>query len=155
LRDDARTLADEIVRFYEKKLSHLQKLLMSESDKLHYEKIENLDRVGELIRDDTRMIEEINLIDFDISRSETSLAALIGIKPGSLYDHLSDSVAGAAGLLSIRKQVREAAERLCTQRAELSRKLASGAGRLEQSIDDLSRINRLKQPDDEDNDGPR
>lgn len=147
MRDDARKLTDELSRLYDRKLNCLQKLLLSESDKHHYEKIDNLDKISELIREDARTIEEINITDYDIARTEASLAGLIGIKTGSLYDVLSDGVAEAAGLIAARKQAREILARLNRERAELAARMGAGAERLLNDMDDLSRISRLKPVD--------
>ncbi|MBN2160858.1 MAG: hypothetical protein JW807_15825 [Spirochaetes bacterium] len=149
MRDDARTLADELSRLYGLKLSRLQKLLLSETDKHHYENIGNMDKVSDIIRNDARMIEEINIIDCDIAVAEASLAALIGIKPSSLYDILANGISDAAVLIDVREQARETLGRLCGKRAELANRLESGAHRLRQDIDELSRISRLKPPDED------
>jgi hypothetical protein len=126
-----------------KKLHLLERLLLSNSDTLHYDKSENLEKVFEIIRADAVIIEEADLIDCDISKAESALAELIGIKPRALYAHLS-GVTEARELVTLRKQVRETIERLFQERNELSDKLKSASRTLKKSIDDISRISRLK-----------
>jgi hypothetical protein len=110
---------------------------------MHYGKSENLEKVFEIIRDDAVVIEEADLIDYDISKAESAMAELIGIKPRTLYDHLS-GVTEARELVTLRKQVRETIERLFQERNELSDKLKSASRTLKKSIDDITRISRLK-----------
>jgi hypothetical protein len=143
LRDDIKSIIAELSRNYVKKLHLIERLLLSNADKMHYGKSENLEKVFEIIRDDAVVIEEADLIDYDISKAESALAELIGIKPRALYDHMS-GVTGARELVTLRKQVRETIERLFRERNELSDKLKSASRTLKKSIDDITRIRRLK-----------
>ena len=143
MRDDIKSIIAELSRNYVKKLHLIERLLLSDSDKMHYGKSENLEKVFEIIRDDAVVIEEADLIDYDISKAESALAELIGIKSRTLYDHLS-GVMEARELVTLRKQVRETIERLFQERNELSDKLKSASRTLKKSIDDITRISRLK-----------
>jgi hypothetical protein len=148
LRDDVKILVAELSRNYVKKLHLIERLLLSDTDKLHYGKSENLEKVFEIIRDDAAIIEETNLIDYDISKAESALANLIGVKLRVLYDHLG-SVNEARELVTMRDRVRENIEHLFQERKELSDKLKSASQILLKSIDDIARIGRLtglKQP---------
>jgi hypothetical protein len=143
LRDDIKSIVAELSRNYVKKLHLIERLLLSDSDKTHYGKSENLEKVFEIIRDDAVVIEEANLIDYDISKAESALAGLIGIKPRVLYDHLS-GVTEARELVTLRNQERETIERVFQERNELSIRLNSASRTLKKSIDDITRISRLK-----------
>jgi hypothetical protein len=143
LRDDIKKIIAEISRNYVKKLHLIERLLLSDSDKMHYGKSENLEKVFEIIRNDAVIIEEANLIDYDISKAESALADLIGVKRRTLYEHLG-GVTGAQELVTLRNQVRETIERLFQERNELSDKLKSASRTLKKSIDDITRIRRLK-----------
>jgi hypothetical protein len=143
LRDDVKIIIAELSRNYVKKLHLIERLLLSDSDKLHYGKSENLEKVFEIIRDDAVIIEETNLIDYDISKAESALANLIGVKLRVLYDHLG-SVNEARELVTLRKQAGETIERLFQEREELSDKLTSASQTLQKSIDEITRISRFK-----------
>jgi hypothetical protein len=143
LRDDVKLIIAELSRNYVKKLHLIERLLLSDSDKLHYGKSENLEKVFEIIRDDAVIIEETNLIDYDISKAESALADLIGVKLRVLYDHLG-SVNEARELVTLRNQVGENIERLFQERQELSDKLTSASQTLQKSIDEITRISRFK-----------
>ena len=111
MRDDVKTVVAELSRCHREKLHRLQKLLLSESDKLHYEKSENLEKIFDIIGEDAGIVDEVNLIDFDIARAESELSALIGVGTAELYDHLGPGRA-VEELLSLRKQTRLSLERL-------------------------------------------
>lgn len=143
MRDDVKLIIAELSRNYVKKLHLIERLLLSDSDKLHYGKSENLEKVFEIIRDDAVIIEETNLIDYDISKAESALADLIGVKLRVLYDHLG-SVNEARELVTLRNQVGENIERLFQERQELSDKLTSASQTLQKSIDEITRISRFK-----------
>lgn len=143
MRDDVKLIIAELSRNYVKKLHLIERLLLSDSDKLHYGKSENLEKVFEIIRNDAVIIEETNLIDYDIAEAESSLAGLIGVKPRVLYEHLG-SVNEGRELVTLRNQVRESIERLFQERKELSDKLTSASRTLQKSIDDITRISRFK-----------
>lgn len=143
MRDDVKLIIAELSRNYVKKLHLIERLLLSDSDKLHYGKSENLEKVFEIIRDDAVIIEETNLIDYDISKAESALADMIGVKLRVLYDHLG-SVNEARELVTLRNQVGENIERLFQERQELSDKLTSASQTLQKSIDEITRISRFK-----------
>jgi hypothetical protein len=143
LRDDIKIIIAELSRNYVKKLHLVERLLLSESDKMHYGKSENLEKVFEFINNDAVIIEEANFIDYDIAKAETALAGLIGVKHRALYEHLG-GVSGARELVTLRNQVRETIERLFQERNELSDKLKSASRTLKKSIDDITRTSRLK-----------
>jgi hypothetical protein len=143
LRDDVKLIIAELSRNYVKKLHLIERLLLSDSDKLHYGKSENLEKVFEIIRDDAVIIEETNLIDYDISKAESALADMIGVKLRVLYDNLG-SVNEARELVTLRNQVGENIERLFQERQELSDKLTSASQTLQKSIDEITRISRFK-----------
>lgn len=154
MRDDAASIVHGLVRFYGAKLQLLNKLLLSDSDKLHYGKSGNLEKVIELIGADAGIISEIDAADFDIAKAEASLAALIGVRTQGLYDTLRGS--GEAGeLISLRNNVREALGSLCRERAGLGAMLGSASRELRESIDDLSRLRRLMEADTFDGDPSR
>ena len=88
MRDDVKTVVAELSRCHREKLHRLQKLLLSESDKLHYEKSENLEKIFDIIGEDAGIVDEVNLIDFDIARAESELSALIGVGTAELYDQI-------------------------------------------------------------------
>ena len=143
MRDDIKTIIAELSRNYVKKLHLIERLLLSDSDKLHYGKSENLEKVFEIIRDDAAIIEETNCIDYDITKAESALAELIGVKLRVLYDHL-ESVNDARELVTLRHQVHVTIERLFQERNELSDKLSSASRTLQKSIDEITRISRFK-----------
>jgi hypothetical protein len=146
LRDDAASIVAGLVRFHGIKLQLLNKLLLSESDKLHYCKSGNLEKVIELIESDSGIIDDIDAADFDISQAEASLATLIGVRTPALYETLRGS--GEAGeLMELRGQAAEALGRLFKERAELDSMLGSASRELQESIDALSRLRRLKDSD--------
>lgn len=143
MRDDVKLIIAELSRNYVKKLHLIERLLLSDSDKLHYGKSENLEKVFEIIRDDAVIIEETNLIDYDISKAESALADMIGVKLRVLYDNLG-SVNEARELVTLRNQAGENIERLFQERQELSDKLTSASQTLQKSIDEITRISRFK-----------
>ncbi len=146
MRDDAASIVAGLVRFYGTKLQLLNKLLLSESDKLHYCKSGNLEKVIELIESDSGIIDDIDAADFDISQLEASLASLIGVRTPALYETLRGS--GEAGeLMELRGRAAGALGRLFKERAELDRMLGSASRELRESIDALSRLRRLKDSD--------
>lgn len=149
MRDDARSIVADLSRAYGKKIELLRTLLASETDKLYYEKSGNLDRVIEIIRDDARVIEEVDLVNYDIAESEGALSALIGVAPGGLYGVLAGSVE-ARDLLSLRSESRNAVDRLVRERTALIARLEAASRGVHTSIDELSRIGRLKRDENGD-----
>jgi hypothetical protein len=147
LRDDALSIVAELSRSYQKKIKLLRALLLSETDKLYYEKSGNIEKVFEIIRNDASVIVEADLVGYAIAKSEDELSALIGVKPGALYGILEGTV-DAGELLSLRTEARDAVKRLMREHAELTARLEAGSLTLAGSIDELSSICRLKQDED-------
>lgn len=145
LRDDVRALVAELARHCRKKLDLVQKLLLSESDKLHYEKSGNLERVIDLTRDDGIIIDAINLADYDIARAEDALCGIIGISRAALYDTLGTE-AESRDVIDLRDCLRRDIGELLRQRCELMSKLEVDAHGLKESVAALSRIDALKGP---------
>jgi hypothetical protein len=145
LRDDVRARVASLALLFAKKQGLVQELLLSESDKLHYQKSGNLDRVMELTRDDGRTIDEINLVDFDIARAEEELCGIIGAGKARLYETLgAESEAGE--LARARERILESLGQLHRMRKELAARLESEAREVKESILALSRIDALKTP---------
>jgi len=146
LRDDAASIAADLVRLYAAKLQLLDRLLLSESDKIHYCRSGNLEKVFGMVGADEGIIGDIDAADFDIARAEASLAALAGVRTRLLYDALRDD-RDADGLLAVRNTVLETLDRLLAERARLAAMLEAASGEIRDSIDDLSRLTRLKEAD--------
>jgi hypothetical protein len=149
LRDDVRARAAELALLSGKKLELLQKLLLSESDKLHYEKSGNLERVMDLTREDALTIEKINLVDFDIAHAEDELCRITGADRAQLYESLGTG-AEARELIRLRDRLRRDMEELHSLRKELTVKLESDARGIKESIQALSRIEELIIPNPDD-----
>jgi hypothetical protein len=149
LRDDVRARASELALHSGKKLDLVQKLLLSESDKLHYEKTGNLERVMDLTREDAVTIEKINLVDFDIAHVEDGLCSITGVGRTLLYKSLGTG-AEARELIRLRDRLRRDTEELLRLRKELTDRLESDARGIKESIQALSRIDALTIPDPDD-----
>ncbi len=146
MRDDAASIVAGLIHLYGIKLQLLDKLLLSESDKLHYCRSGNQEKVIELINTDSGVIDDIDAADFDIAELETSLASLIGVRLRMLYEVLGEN--GDAGkLISVRNQALGDIKSLLTERAKLGGMLAAASREIRESIDDLSRLSRLKDAD--------
>ncbi len=145
MRDDVRALVAGLTGDLQKKLDFVQKLLLSESDKLHYEKSGNLERVMELTRDDCLIIDAVNLADFDIAHAEDALCSIIGVRRAQLYVSLGQE-AEALGVIVLRDSLRRDIGELHRLRRELLRKLEADARGIKDSIAALSRIDSLQGP---------
>ena len=146
MRDDVQALAAELALQCGKKLDLLQKLLLSETDKLHYLNSGNLDRVIALTRDDGALIDAINLVDYDIARAEDELCRILGIGRTGLYGTLGREN-DARDLVGLRDRIRRCMEELTGLRNKLAAKLEADARGVRESILALSRIDSLKLPD--------
>jgi len=151
LRDDARALVTGLVRDLRTKLDLVQKLLLSESDKHHYEKSGNLERVMDLTRDDAFIIDAVNLADYDIARAEDTLCGIIGVRRDLLYDSLG-AEAEARELTELRESLLRDIRELHRLRRDLLLKLEADARGIKDSIAALSRIDALKGPETEGDD---
>ncbi|HOD16576.1 MAG TPA: hypothetical protein PK307_02930 [Spirochaetota bacterium] len=151
MRDDARALVTGLVRDLRTKLDLVQKLLLSESDKHHYEKSGNLERVMDLTRDDAFIIDAVNLADYDIARAEDTLCGIIGVRRDLLYDSLG-AEAEARELTELRESLLRDIRELHRLRRDLLLKLEADARGIKDSIAALSRIDALKGPETEGDD---
>lgn len=151
MRDDARALVTGLVRDLRTKLDLVQKLLLSESDKHHYEKSGNLERVMDLTRDDIFIIDAVNLADYDIARAEDTLCGIIGVRRDLLYDSLG-AEAEARELTELRDSLLRDIRELHRLRRDLLLKLETDARGIKDSIAALSRIDALKGPETEGDD---
>ncbi len=133
-----------LVRLYTTKLQLLNALLLSESDKLHYCRSGNLEKAMEIIGTDGGVIDDIDAVDFDIAKEEASLASLVGTRRKTLYDILRGS-GDAVGLIAAREQVHGTVKTLFEKRKELLGLMETASEEIRNSIDDLSRLSRLKE----------
>lgn len=143
MRDDARSIVESLSLLYGKKNELLQTLLLSESDKLYYEKSGNVERVVAIIREDERLIDEVDLVDCDIAGLEQGLSELIGVPPRALYGMLAD-VPGARDLVALQAGTRDSIKHLLDERSALIQRLQNASSSVRDSIDELSRIGRLR-----------
>ncbi len=148
MRDDARSGVDELSRLYAKKTGLLRRLLLSESDKLHYAKSDNIERVAAIVSEDVLLIEEIDLIDCDIAECEEALARLAGVTRKVLYRLLKGSD-DSRELLLRREEARDSLEGLLREREKLMVILKSATREVLESIEGIARIRGLKLPDAE------
>ncbi len=143
MRDDAASIVSGLTRLYTAKLQLLNTLLLSESDKIHYCRSGNIEKAIGIIGMDAGVIDEIDAVDFDIAKAETALASIIGVGRRMLYDLLGGT--GDAGrLIDERERVRGTAKTLYEKRKELLVLMGSASEEIRNSIDDLSRLSRLK-----------
>jgi hypothetical protein len=145
LRDDVRALVNGLVRDLHTKLDLVQKLLLSESDKHHYQKSGNLERVMDLTRDDTLIIDAVNLADYDIAHAEDTLCGIIGVRRAVLYDSLGAET-DTRELIELRDRLLRDIGELLLLRRELLLKMEGDARGIRDSIAALSRIDALKVP---------
>jgi hypothetical protein len=146
LRDDVKKFIAELTQRYSEKLKYVKKLLLNESDKLHYLKSQNIDRIFELIESDKDIIEEIDAIDYDISHIETDLSNIMGLNSKDIFTHLVAEKEEVTEVVSLRNEIRNAIKLLYKQRELLTDSLMSESRHLQKSIDEISRIGRLKIP---------
>ncbi|MBN2079173.1 MAG: hypothetical protein JW838_09420 [Spirochaetes bacterium] len=149
MRDDVSAGVSKLCLLFDKKKTLLNRLILSESDKLHYVQSENPERVSAIILEDDAIIDEINLIDCDIAETEESLARIIGITPKGLYRILRGNVGPARELITRRREIRTLLEHLLSGREKLSAALGSAAGEVREHIEGIARIRRLKLPEEE------
>lgn len=154
MRDDAASIVAALVRLYGTKLQLLDRLLLSETDKLHYCRSGNLEKVIELVDTDASLITDIDATSFDISASEASLAALIGVRQRILYGTLREDT-DAGGLIAVRDRVTGVLEKLLAERARLEAMLGNASREIRESIDDLSRLGRIIESEAGDDDTTR
>jgi hypothetical protein len=132
-----------LFRLYTAKLQLLNTLLLSESDKIHYCRSGNLEKAIEIIGTDAGVIDDIDAVDFDITKAETALALLIGVRREALYDLLSGD-GDVVHLIDERKQVRVTATAIYDKRKELLGLMGKASEEIRKGIDDLSRLSRLR-----------
>ncbi len=144
MRDDAASIVSGLARLYTAKLQLLNTLLLSESDKIHYCRSGNLEKAIEIIGSDSGVIDEIDAVDFDIAKAETALASIIGVGRRMLYDLLRGSDDDGR-LIAARELVRDTAKTLYEKRQELLGLMGAASDDIRDSIDDLSRLSRLKE----------
>jgi len=146
LRDDVKKFIAGLTQRYRDKLEYVKKLLLNESDKLHYMKSQNMERIFDLIEKDNEIIEEIDAIDYDISHIETALSNIMGLNTKDIFTHLVAERGEVTEVVSLRNDIRDAIKLLYKQREFLTDRLMTESRHLKNSIDEISRIGRLKIP---------
>jgi hypothetical protein len=147
LRDDVvKSIADLNLR-YREKLEYIKKLLLNESDKLHYLKSKNLEKIIEVLGADKEIIEEIDSIDCEISLIENELARIIGSERNEIFSYLDTDANEIKEINSIRKNIRDALELLYDNRKLFMERMTAESLQLQESIDEISRIAKLKSRD--------
>jgi len=149
LRDDVAAGVLELCRLLAKKKSLLHRLLLSESDTIHYVKSENFERVDAILLEDESVIGEIDLVDCDIAKSEESLCRIIGIQPRELYEIIDGNDPRGRELVTLRDDIRSMLERLLRERNRLGDAMRSATREVREHIEGIARIRRLKLPVDE------
>ena len=146
LRDDVKECIIELARRYGDKRELVKKLLLRESDKLHYFKSQNIERIFDLIEGDNEIIEAIDAIDYDISQIETRLSNILGVPAKDIFVHLAAEKGETEELIFLRRDIGDSIKLLYKQRELLNDRLMSESRRLKNSIDEISRLGRLKMP---------
>lgn len=142
MRDDAAAVFERLARHYAEKLRDVNRLLLSEQDKLHHFKSGNIEKILELIESDNAIIDLIDLSDFEIARGEDSLARIMGTTRDGMYDQ--PVVAELADLIAQRNSIGKKIGQVFENRGILAGLLESEHEKLREDIDGISRINRLK-----------
>lgn len=149
MRDDVAAGIRELCRLYDRKKALLHRLLLGESDKIHYLKSENLERVSSILIEDDAIINEIDCIDFDIAQNEESLSGIIGVPRRDLARLLDENEPPARELAMRRDEIRALLERLLLERNRLREAMQSASGEIRRHIEGIARIRGLKLPGEE------
>lgn len=149
MRDDVAAGVRELCRLLDRKKALLNRLLLSESDKIHYLKSENIERVSSILIEDDTIMDEIDCIDFDIAHNEESLGGTIGVPRRDLFGMLDGNEPPARELFALRDEVRTLLERLLHERKRLGDAMQSATREVRQHIEGIARIRGLKLPLDE------
>jgi hypothetical protein len=144
LRDDVQTAVAELTTLFRDKLEYLNKLLLNESDKLHYIKSDNLEKIFEIIEDDGRIIEDIDVVDYRISGIEDALSKILGTERRDMYSLLCLEKNETGEIVSLRNTIRKTLEIIHSKRKLLLEKMTKASLQLKIRIDELSRIDALK-----------
>ncbi len=144
MKDDVKKSIADLAGRYREKLELVKKLLLNESDKLHYLKSQNLERVYDLIESDNPLIGMIDSVDYDIAKAEAQLSKTLGLLAKDLYSPLSAGAKEMKEVVSLRNEAREVIKILYGQRELLISQMKKESRRLEINIEELSKIGKLK-----------
>jgi len=144
LRDDVQTAVAELTQLYKGKLEYLNRLLLNESDKLHYIKSGNLEKIFEIIEDDRTIIDNIDVADYHISGGEDALSKILGTDRNGIYSRLGSGENETREILSLRSEIRKTLEIIHSKRDVLLKKMTAESLQLKMRINELSRIDSLK-----------
>ena len=144
MRDDVKRIIAELTIPYREKLNSLKKLLLSESDKLHYIKTQNLEKILEIIETDKAIIEEIDTADSRTSGIENDLAKIIGSDKKGIFSRLNSEKNEIKEIVSLRNEIRKMIELLFGKRKLLMKAMTAESLQLKERINEISRISALK-----------
>ncbi len=144
MRDDVQTAVAELTQLYKEKLEYLNRLLLNESDKLHYIKSGNLEKIFEIIEDDRTIIDNIDVADYHISGGEDALSKILGTERNGIYSRLGSEENETREILSLRNEIRKTLEIIHSKRDVLLKKMTAESLQLKMRINELSRIDSLK-----------
>jgi hypothetical protein len=144
LRDDVQTAVAELTQLYKGKLEYLNRLLLNESDKLHYIKSGNLEKIFEIIEDDRTIIDNIDVADYHISGGDDALSKILGTDRNGIYSRLGSEENETREILSLRSEIRKTLEIIHSKRDVLLKKMTAESLQLKMRINELSRIDSLK-----------
>ena len=146
MRDDVAADFGELSLLHVRKKLLLQRLLLNETDKIHYVQSDNPERVSSILLEDDAVIEEIDLVDCEIAEREESLARIIGVTRKGLYGMLQKSGKPAKDLVDTRAEIRDILTRLLRERERLLDTMAAASDEARKSFEEIARIRGLGLP---------
>jgi hypothetical protein len=139
LRDDIEKLARKKLKLFEKKQLMLEKLLLSEVDKNFYLKSGNIERITEILKKDTNLIDEINVLDFNIRKLDDSIAKKVGYPPLKIADFFSSQNDDMSRKINeSKKNIEELLEKILISRKNIVSRLQHDTAMLADEITSLS-----------------
>ena len=145
LRDDVQKGFENLLPLFNKKTALLNDLHIKQTDNLYKLKSENLDSFFELISTDNQIIDEINVIDFKISKHIDGICRKSGIERNYFNDLIQNSSDKTiTDINEASEAIHKKALSIYHDRNKLISLMEKKSRELSRDINDLSKIRNLK-----------
>ncbi len=145
MRDDIQNHFTSINSSLHRKLRLLRDLLEKEREILYSLKTENTDRAADLIESDDALIEEINTLDALVAEKRRLICAAAGIDYSGFHSFFKDIEEEAAcEMRRLEESMQPVLKELMEMRITVGDMLAGALGRTGKDIEELERIDRLR-----------
>lgn len=146
MRDDITRILTNLISLNKKKLNLLEKISLKDRENIHYISSGDIEKLEELLSEINFFINEVNLLDFEISSIKDSILTKLGIN-NIEFDLMTknEDLSEFKSLKKIIAEIKSMMGLITKNREKLINLMENSADKLKQDIEELKLMEKFKE----------